>query len=73
VQMSFYPRGYKLEVSTDGATWKTVKEGQGGSMYNSLVFDPVPAKFVRITTTETASDGAFWGMRYLKLFERPMA
>jgi mono/diheme cytochrome c family protein len=71
--MAFYPRGYKLEVSTDGKAWKTVKQAQGTSMYNSLIFDPVPAKFVRITTTAAATDGAQWGMRYLKLFEKPTA
>ena len=72
-QMSFYPRGYKLEVSTDGKTWKTVKQAKGESMYNSLAFEPVQAKFVRFTTTEAATDGAYWGMRYLKLFEKPTA
>jgi len=71
--MAFYPRGYKLEVSTDGKAWTTVKQAAGTSMYNSLAFDPVPAKFVRITTTAAAADGAHWGMRYLKLFEKPTA
>ena len=69
----FAPRGYKLEVSTDGTTWKTIKEGQATSMYNSLIFAPTPAKFVKITTTAEASDGMAWGMRYLKLFDKPTA
>jgi len=69
----FSPRGYKLEVSTDGQSWKTVKEGQATSMYNSLIFAPTPAKFVRITTTQAATDNMPWGMRYLKLFEKPTA
>jgi len=67
----YYPRGFKVEVSTDGASWKTVSEGKGSSMYNSLLFNPTPAKFVRISTTEAAD--ARWGMRYLKLFEKPTA
>ncbi|OJU10158.1 MAG: hypothetical protein BGN86_06195 [Caulobacterales bacterium 68-7] len=66
----YYPRAYTLDVSLDGKKWTTVKEVRGGSMYNSLMFAPVRAKFVRLTTTE-GGDGAPWGMRYLKLFEQP--
>jgi hypothetical protein len=73
VRGAFYPRAYKLEVSPDGKAWRTVREGQGSSMYNSLIFDAVPARYVRITTTAPAADGMPWGMRYLKLFERPTA
>jgi len=73
VRQAYYPRAFKLEVSTDGKSWKTVKEAKGESMYNSLVFAPTPAKFVRMTTTAAADDGAQWGMRYLKLFEKPTA
>jgi mono/diheme cytochrome c family protein/glucose/arabinose dehydrogenase len=66
----YQPRGYKLEVSTDGKTWKTIKEGAAVSMYNSLMFAPVPARFVRITTTASAPEGVIWGMKYLKLFAK---
>ena len=67
----YFPRGFKVEVSIDGQSWKTVKEGQGSSMYNSLLFDPTPARFVRFTTTSAAE--VPWGMRYLKLYEAPRA
>jgi hypothetical protein len=69
----YAPKNYKIEVSTDGSTWKTVKQGQGTSMYNSYVFPTVQAKFVRITQSGTAADGELWGMRYFRLFEKPTA
>ena len=52
-------------------TWKTVAEGKGSSMYNSLMFPATPAKFVKFTVTEAADSR--WGMRHLKLFEKPSA
>src|SRR5262249_5049234 len=41
---SGYPRGYKLEVSTDGTTWKTVAEGRGAGTATRIAFAPVRAK-----------------------------
>ncbi|OJU09763.1 MAG: hypothetical protein BGN86_05750 [Caulobacterales bacterium 68-7] len=67
----YYPRGYKVEVSVDGKAWKTVAQGKGSSMYNSLMFPATQAKFVKFTVTEAADSR--WGMRYLKLFEKPTA
>jgi len=69
----YAPRGFKLEVSTDGKAWKTVKEGKGESMYTSLAFAPTPAKFVRISTTASSEPNVIWGMKYLKLFAKPSA
>jgi hypothetical protein len=69
-RLVYFPRGFRVEVSTDGQSWKMVKEGQGSSMYNSLLFDPTPARFVRFTTTAAAD--VPWGMRYLKLYEKPV-
>jgi hypothetical protein len=65
-----YPRGYKVEVSMDGQTWKTVSEGKGESMYNNVLFTPTQAKFLRITQTDSGADLPMWGMRYLRLFEK---
>ncbi len=66
----YYPRGWKLEVSTNGTTWKTVKEGQGVSMFNSIMFAPTQAKFVRLSTTADGPAGVIWGMKYVKLFAK---
>jgi hypothetical protein len=63
-----YPRGYRVQVSTDGATWSVhVAEGQGTAGTTTITFAPVEAKFVRITTT--AADPAPWSMRLLRLYE----
>ena len=70
-RQAYFPKAYKIEASTDGKTWKTIREGQGSSMYNSYVFNAVPTKFLRFTQTGSATDGEQWGMRYLRLFEKP--
>ncbi|MDB5439481.1 MAG: sorbosone dehydrogenase, partial [Caulobacteraceae bacterium] len=67
-QLAAYPRGYKIEVSTDGTTWKTVEQGKGDSMYMSYMFDATPAKFVKITQTADDPTAPAWGMRFLKLY-----
>jgi hypothetical protein len=70
-RVATYPRGYKVEVSTDGNTWKTVEEGKGESMYNSYMFDATPAKFIKITQTAADPTAPAWGMRFLELFTLP--
>ena len=46
------PRRYKVEVSSDGATWSApVAEGEGTGQSTVIAFAPVRAKFVRITQT----------------------
>jgi len=54
-----YAAGYKIQVSDDGATWKTVyttDKGQGGT--ESVRFKPVTARWVRLYCTKRA---ASWG------------
>src|SRR6185437_11157836 len=48
---SGYPRAYKVEVSTDGTTWKTVAEGRGTGTATRIPFAPVRARVVKITET----------------------
>ena len=57
-----FPRAYRVEVSTDGATWSAVAEGQGSGRITSIAFAPVRASFVRITQTATAdpASGCGW-------------
>jgi mono/diheme cytochrome c family protein len=75
------PRGYNLEISSDGNTWTTiVSEGAGSGSNNRIRFDPVKAKFVRITLTksEEVVHGerrgqpfdfeVTWNMRELKVY-----
>jgi hypothetical protein len=65
-----YPRGYRVQVSSDGQTWSApVAEGEGNSPTTRLSFPPVRAKFVRITQTATAADLPAWFMRSMRLFQ----
>jgi putative heme-binding domain-containing protein len=65
-----YPRGYKVQVSMDGQTWSDpVAEGQGRGPATKITLQPVPAKFLRITLTEPAKDGAVWSIQRTRLFE----
>ena len=52
-----YPRGYKVEVSTNGTAWTQVAEGQGTPGSTTITFAPTQAKYIRITQTATAEDG----------------
>jgi hypothetical protein len=81
-----YPRAYKVEVSPDGKTWKTIAEGkdtwhdvhaipssgtgsQGESAATTTVsFQPVNAKFVRITQTGTEENAPVWSIQSLQLY-----
>ena len=60
-----FPRGYKVELSSDGTTWsKPVAEGKGSGPITDIPFAPVKAKFIRITQTGSAP-GKFWSIHEL--------
>ena len=65
---SGFPRGYKLEVSSDGTTWKPVAEGRGSSRSTVISFRPVQGKFLRITLTETVEDAPAWSIQAMRVF-----
>jgi hypothetical protein len=62
-----FPRAYKVEVSTDGSSWKPVFEGKGNGLTTVTTFAPTPAKFVRITLTANADDAPAWSIQSLKI------
>jgi hypothetical protein len=74
------PKGYVVEISTDGQTWTNVYIGEGTGSSNKIRFTPVEAKFLRITLTksEEVVHGerrgtpfdfeVLWNMREMKLF-----
>ncbi len=67
-----YPRGYSVQVSTDGTNWsKPVAQGKGEGAHTTITFAPTRAKFVRITETETPADPAAWSIRGLRIYEAP--
>jgi mono/diheme cytochrome c family protein len=62
-----YPRGYKVEVSADGASWRQVAEGKGDGATTVITFAPAQAKFVRITETAAVPNGPAWSIRNLRV------
>jgi len=66
-----YPRGYKVEVSNDGNTWsQPVASGTGNARMTEIRFEPVTARFVRITQTGSVK-GLFWSIHDLQLLQLP--
>jgi mono/diheme cytochrome c family protein/glucose/arabinose dehydrogenase len=63
-----FPRGYEVEVSTDGSTWTQVATGTGTELLTDINFDPIQARFVRIRQTGEAKDVP-WSVRRLRLYE----
>ncbi len=64
-----FPRGYKIELSADGAKWsKPVAEGKGAGPITDIPFEPAKAKFIRITQTG-AVQGKFWSIHELQVLK----
>lgn len=76
-----YPKGYHLEVSADGSQWtKIIENGEGTGASVRISFEPVQARFLRMTLTksETVVHGERrgepfdfevpWAMREMKLY-----
>jgi len=74
-----YPRGYKVEVSSNGVEYVTVKEEQKTQMPATafmypkqmnlyLMFKPTDARHIRIT--QTGEDNVFyWSIHEIDVFE----
>jgi len=63
-----WPRGYKLEGSSDGQQWKTLAQGKGTPGVSEITFPGVKVKFLKITTT-ASQPGLFWSISELDLYE----
>ena len=71
-QVVGYPRGYSVQVSTDGTTWSNpVAQGKGEGAHTTITFSPTRAKFIRITQTETVPDAPAWSIRSLRVYGAP--
>jgi hypothetical protein len=56
----------------DGSTWSApVAEGQGSGRRTVIAFEPVEAKFVRITQTATAVNAPPWTLQRLRVYQMP--
>lgn len=62
------PKGYVVNISNDGTDWTTViKDGVSYASPTRMVFEPVSAKFLRITLTK--SEEIVHGTRWDKPFD----
>lgn len=56
-----YPRGYNVELSSDGVQWgKPVATGKGKSAITEMVFAPTATRFIRVT--QTGESGGYWSI-----------
>lgn len=55
-QRDDYPRGYVLQLSTNGTTWTTVGTGIGFGWKRPISVTPQTARYIRITQTGTATN-----------------
>ena len=62
-----YPRGYKLEISSDGEKWKQIAAGKGIAGVTDIQFPVESAKFLRIIQTGSAT-GNYWSIHELRVF-----
>jgi mono/diheme cytochrome c family protein len=70
-----YPRGYAIDLSSDGTTWgKPVLQGNGSSGMTDYTFaNAAKAKFIRIRQTGSTT-GTFWSIHELEVLgPRPAA
>ena len=66
-----FPVAYRIQVSMDGSTWsKPVAEGRGSPDTTIATFQPVMAKFVRVTQTGRAEAAPAWSVLNLRIYEQ---
>jgi mono/diheme cytochrome c family protein len=63
-----FPRGFKVEVSQDGSTWTAASQGTGTGVTTISTFEPVQAKFVRISLTSSGEDAPAWSIQNLRIY-----
>lgn len=63
-----YPRGYQVQVSTDGANWTTVvTDGAGTGQFTTVDLDGAPIQYLRITLT-AADPGNWWSVADVRAY-----
>jgi mono/diheme cytochrome c family protein len=64
-----YPRGYHVQLSTDGQHWgEPVASGLGKKARTEIEFKPSNARFIRITQTG-AVKGGYWSIHEMKIYQ----
>jgi glucosylceramidase len=71
VSTTDYPRGYAVQVSTDGTTWTTaVSDGQGTGQFTTVNLNGRPIQDVRITLTATDAND-WWSVADVRAYVSP--
>ena len=64
-----FPRAYEVHVSLDGQKWGLpIASGKGASGSTTIVFEPVRARYVRITQTATDETAPAWTVARLQVY-----
>lgn len=63
-----FARAYTIQVSPDGVTWQTAATGHRSGPVVDIQFDPVKARFVRITNMGRYAR-MFWSIAEVNLFQ----
>jgi hypothetical protein len=58
------PGAYKLEISSDGATYQTVATG-AGAIVTTISFTDTPGRYLRVT--QTGATASWWSIHELTL------
>lgn len=62
-----FPARYKVEVSEDGNRWRQVWEGEGQNGRSRATFEPVRARFIRITATDDRNNRRPWTVSKIRV------
>jgi glucosylceramidase len=62
-----YARGWRLEVSNDASTWRTVATGRSTGPLTNLDLPRTRARHLRVTAT--AATGNWWSVADVRLYE----
>jgi mono/diheme cytochrome c family protein/glucose/arabinose dehydrogenase len=62
-----FPRGFKIEVSPDGATWTKVAEAAARGPSTTVAFAPTRASALRITLTADVDSSPAWSLQDLRV------
>ena len=63
-----YPRGYTLQVSDDGKSWRQVASGKGKLEMTKITFSQVKTRYIRIL--QTGAGGNYWSIQELQVYSR---
>ena len=64
-----YPRGYTVQLSSDGQHWgEPVASGRGNKARTEIEFKPTNTRFIRITQTG-AEEGVYWSIHEMKIYQ----